>query len=350
MKMTLLTPQDEAWDAFLADVPHDFYHTASYGRLSSQFDGGSAEAVLLTDGPRYFFLPYLVRSLTTISWLGGGGRGLFDISSPYGYPGPLFSADVELFASDAVALWRETIRERGAVSGFTRLHTLLPAPLTEMSAHGAVVDRGRTVSVDLTLSNEELWRQTRENHRRDIVKMRKLGLTVGIEDSPDAYAAFIQMYRETMDRVGASTYYYFSDEYFSALRQSLGPILSLCIVRSAAGEPLGGGLFTECHGIVQYHLGGTYNAALEVRPSKLMFDFVRTWAKERGNHVLHLGGGFGAKEDSLFEFKAGFSPRRHRFCTWHVIFDASAYRSLAEQRRAEAEPINDSEFFPLYRA
>jgi hypothetical protein len=350
MKMTFLTPRDDAWEKFLAEVPHDFYHLSSYARFSSKYDGGEAEAVLVTDGPRYFFLPYVVRPLSSIPWLSGSERHRFDVTSSYGYPGPLCSPGEESFLSAAVAQWCDLLRERGAVSGFIRMHPLFPSPIEELATQGGIVQRGRTVSIDLTLSIEELWRQTRENHRRNIVTMRKRGLTVGIEDSREAHAAFASMYRETMDRVGASRYYYFSDDYFSALRQTLGPMLSLCIVRDAAGDPLSGGLFSQCCGIVQYHLGGTFNAALEARPSKHMFDFVRTWEKQRGSHVLHLGGGFGAKEDSLFDFKAGFSPRRHQFNTWHLIFDPATYQSLEGWRRAQSEVALDDSYFPVYRA
>ena len=100
---------------------------------------------------------------------------------------------------------------------------------------------------------------------------------------------------------------------------------------------------------MQYHLGGTLNSALQERPSKLMFDWVRTWAKERGNTVFHLGGGFGAKEDSVFEFKAGFSALRHPYFTWQVLFEPNAYRQLEEKRRSLPSAKPDAQFFPIYR-
>ena len=131
----------------------------------------------------------------------------------------------------------------------------------------------------------------------------------------------------------ASPYYYFPADYFRRLKEDLGDQLSLCIVRGAAGEILGGALLTECCGIVQYHLSGTLNSAIQLRPSKLMLDFARAWAKVRGNHAFHLGGGFGAKEDSVFEFKAGFSSCRHSFYTWQFIFSNDQYSRLEERRR-----------------
>lgn len=350
MKMTFLTPRDEAWDAFLAEVPHDFYHKSSYARLSSEFDGGEAEAVLLTDGLRYFFLPYVVRTLSSIAWLGAGASGLFDITSPYGYPGPLCSAGDNNFASAAAAEWFNALRTRGAVSGFLRLHPLLPAPLEELAKCGSVVERGRTVSIDLSLSAEEMWGQTRADHRRNISKSKRSGLTAAMEDFGANIETFMRLYYETMDRAKASRYYYFPAEYFHSLKACLQDNLALCLVRDAAGEVLGGGLFTLCQGIIQYHLSGTFEAAIPLRPAKLMLDFVRTWAKEDGNRVLHLGGGLGAKEDFLFEFKCGFSTVRHPFHTWQVVFDPDQYHRLAQQRSSQPNAEVDPEFFPLYRA
>jgi len=66
-------------------------------------------------------------------------------------------------------------------------------------------------------------------------------------------------------------------------------------------------------------------------PSKAMLHFMRGWAKSRGNRWFHLGGGLGARKDSLFEFKAGFSKGRAPFYTWRGIIDQSAYNRVVAQ-------------------
>jgi hypothetical protein len=82
-------------------------------------------------------------------------------------------------------------------------------------------------------------------------------------------------------------------------------------------------------------------------PSKLMFDSVRHWAQDRGNRVFHLGGGTGGRIDSLFHFKAGFSPLRGEFRSLRVVFDESRYRTLVERSPAGCQ--NSNGYFPLYR-
>ena len=81
-----------------------------------------------------------------------------------------------------------------------------------------------------------------------------------------------------------------------------------------------------------------------------MIDYVRTWAKERGNEVMHLGGGYGGKDDALLRFKAGFSHCSHDFATWHLIFMEDAYRDLARAREERAGAVADELLFPAYRA
>ena len=74
---------------------------------------------------------------------------------------------------------------------------------------------------------------------------------------------------------------------------------------------LAAGLFFERQGIVQYHLSGSRRPALRRQPTKLMMDDMVAWAQARGNRVLHLGGGVGGREDSLFHFKAGLLGLAH---------------------------------------
>jgi hypothetical protein len=133
----------------------------------------------------------------------------------------------------------------------------------------------------------------------------------------------------------------------------LGPVLKLFVVRMPGGEVISGGLFTLCDGIVQYHLGGTRNTALKLSPTVLIFEIVRHWPHENGAHTFRPGGGFGGKTDSLFQFKAHFSRRRHEFVTWRWIVAPETYRELSRQKQ-----LSDSErglraispsFFPAYR-
>lgn len=358
MRCQFLQPDSREWSDFLAKSTHDFYHFPSYlslsarDRLSAPNADGEPRAFLAEDeSGNAFFTTLVLRPIPqkdTTDWL-------FDGISPYGYATPLVvhggQDRVEPFLIRAINELKHGLRDRGIVSAFFRLHPLIDLPLDPLRATGCLVQHGQTVHIDLTLPQEELWHQTRAGHRSEINRAKRNGFTVAIDPNWSDFDEFFRAYTDTMHRVGASDSYFFSRDYFWELKAALGDAVHLCICRK--GDDVAcGGLFTESCGIVQYHLSGTISEYHSQYPTKVMLDFVRTWAKERGNRALHLGGGFGGSEDSLFAFKAGFSHLRSPFYTWRLIADEQAYQSLCHRWEARTGRLASTidGFFPAYRA
>ena len=338
LKGMLLDVDAPDWEAVLRAARHDFYHLPAYVALCAGQDGGQPRALFVADDGRNMLLPLVIRGIS------GGG---FDATSPYGYPGPVgIGTDDPAFLRVALVAGIQVLREAGIVSAFVRLHPLLnPLPPKGI---GTLVGHGETVSIDLTLATEELWAQTRLNHRRDITRAVRLGYVARMDEQWRHLEAFKQLYRATMARRSADPFYFFKDAYFDGLRDALGESLHLCVVEKD-GAIAAAGLYVETNGIVQYHLSGTGDAFRAVQPTKLMMHFVRSWAKDRGNQVLHLGGGVGGHSDSLLQFKVGFSPLRHKFATLRMVIDEGEYSHLVEARDPLLDPGARSGFFPLYR-
>ena len=104
-------------------------------------------------------------------------------------------------------------------------------------------------------------------------------------------------------------------------------------------------------GIAQHHLGATAEQYLRRSPSKLIVDFMWSWAQEQSSNVFHLGGGVGGAEDSLFHFKAGFSSARAEFYTYRIIVCHERNRILKQAidfQSSSSDP-EQSAFFPGYR-
>ena len=76
------------------------------------------------------------------------------------------------------------------------------------------------------------------------------------------------------------------------------------------------------------------------------------WAKERGNRLMHLGGGVAGAQDKLFDFKTGFSKLRSPFYTWRLVSDPEVYARLCQKwELATGKTANPPDlFFPAYRA
>ena len=351
IRSAFVGPEDPAWAETLAGLRHDFYHLPAYVQFASRRqETGEAVAYVAEDSGRRFFLPLILRSLPPDL---AGGRPLRDAVCPRGYPGPLAAVDEgpegERFVADAVRGLCDGLRDRGVVSAFVRLHPLLPPPLEPLRGAGEIVDHGDSVSIDLRLSPEELRRQTRENHRRDIRKATAAGYAVRIDETWERFDEFVSIYAQSMRRLGAREAWSFSREYFLDLRQTLGDAMRLCVVE-VHDELAAGALLTEVDGIVEYHLAGTADRHVAASPSKLVVDFARWWAQDRGDRVLHLAGSL-RRGDPLGHFKLGFSPVVHPVYSWRLVTDPPVYDELVWRNASTAAPGQATDgFFPAYRA
>jgi lipid II:glycine glycyltransferase (peptidoglycan interpeptide bridge formation enzyme) len=234
----------------------------------------------------------------------------------------------------------------GVIAAFVRLHPLLNR--VPPRGLGVVVEHGDTVSIDLTLAEEDLWRQTRRDHRHDISRSLAAGHRPYFDEAMTHFGTFKRLYLSTMQRVSADPFYFFDDAYFEGLRIALGDRMHLCVVE-VDGEIAAGGLFVETAGIVEYHLSAASPSLGRLQPTKLMLNHVRRWAKERGNRVMHLGGGVGGVSDSLLQFKSGFSPLRHPYQTLRVVVREDEYSRLVASRDPSLDSQRLDGYFPLYR-
>jgi hypothetical protein len=360
MQTTFLPPDDLRWQALLEQTPHDVYQLPGYLLLEAARTDTLPEALLIEegDGPtrRALLAPYLLRRCDD-----GAADGLaadcVDAVSPYGYPGLLLNPAAQAdwgFVNRAIATLCHSLYERGVCSAFFRLHPRLNANFAVQVPGCTVVDHGETVALDLTPSPEQLWSDTKASHRNKINRCRRQGLVARMVPCAEYLATFVAIYTETMERVGASgAYFEFDQRYFEGLHQALGDRLHLCIVE-AEGAIASAGLYSEAHGIVQALFGGTRTDFYKQSPSSLETDFVRHWAQQRGNQVLHLGGGVGAAKDPLYEFKAGFGPGRWQFQSLRLVPDAAFYAALVAQRAkalgVPPEQLTQGSYFPAYRA
>ncbi len=352
----LSAQHSEQWYAVLERVgTYDFYHTPEYHALAEEQGQGVARLFVYHEGDHCIALPFLLRQVGPGGDLGNtDSLDLRDVISVYGYCGPLTNspAPPEGFQCRFVDALTEALQGLRVVSVFARLHPLLQQEHL-LRGMGHVVAVGPTVSIDLTPPADLQARAYRRSHKRDISRLRRLGVVCVRDAALEHLHDLVSIYSEAMARLGASEEYLFPEEYFRDLAEALGDRLQLFYC-THEGRIACADLFTLCCGIVQGHLGGTREWAMPLAPTKLLFDTVRLWAIEQGAHTLHLGGGVGAREDSLFHFKAGFSPRRHTFKVWKWIVIPEEYSALcrAREERARLQGIElaPTSYFPEYRA
>ncbi|WP_430782649.1 GNAT family N-acetyltransferase [Actinoplanes sp. G11-F43] len=336
MTAMLLEPAAREWKETLQHVGHDMYHVPDYVVLDARLYGGTPAAFHFEREGRRLLIPLILRDIPD--------SGLKDAISPYGYPGPVSSSSDVSFWEAACAALVGVLSDSSVVSAFIRLHPLLPAPV--LTSHGKLVHHGETVSMDLTVSEDEMWKQTRSDHRNHINRAKRSGTEIVFDDW-DRLGEWVEVYHDNMRRVGATSYYFFTREHLEALHDAVGDRMHL-VVACEDGEVVGGNTFFSYDGIATGYVSSTRRAPKRYA-DELLYDSVRRWCRQRGDRVFHLGGGKGGANDSLFSYKAGFSPSRHPFHTWRVIADPVAYERLVRERRPGADPADLSTTFPAYR-
>ena len=352
-RLDLLTSDDTSrWDEQLRHVDHDFYHTAAYHLFSQEQGEGEAFLAVYQEGESRLLWPYLLRPINGLGSTGLGTERYFDVTSVYGYPGPLGSRceGSERFRQRAYDAILDAWRSQRAVSAFTRLHPLL-ANHRLLPTSRPASQRGQTISIDLTDDPETASRAYRKTLRHDIKKARRAGVAVIEDVELRRLDRFIELYHQTMHRAGAVERHFFSPDYFRRFFDRMGSRAYL-MTAELDSRMIGGGIFVECDGIVQYHFSAGDEEFRHLAPSKLLLDEVRRRAAARGNHTLYLGGGTGGNSDSLFQFKSSFSKRTHPFHIWSAVILPAVYEELC-RRRDEADPQeiagDRGGFFPAYR-
>jgi hypothetical protein len=355
MDVVHLEIDDPQWREALGRLRHDFYHLPEYVRLDSEWNQAQPRAFLARTGDEELFIPYLLRRCDSLFPEVMVGDKIYDVVSPYGYPGLLLSDAGRAspdFARKAMHRLNETLREMGVCSAFFRMHPLLSNGLSELFPEGFFTAAGETVAMDLTLDEGGLWKGIREGHQWTIKKCKKLGFVPRIVSLREHIERVMEMYWETMDRVQAKDSYYFGRDYFARLGEMPGQVH--CWVVESEGRPAAACIFFECGGIVQAHLGGTKSEFLNKSPFHLLLYAAAEWAKSRGNRYLHIGGGVGGSNDRLLQFKRGFSQLLFPFSTLRLITDEGKYRQLTTRRAQAAdvsvEDVACGDFFPAYRA
>lgn len=345
--------QRTEWDNLLSStIKHDIYHISEYHLLAEKNGEGEAQLIVYADRDRFIALPLLFRSIQSISGLEDIGQEYRDATSVYGYPGPIASHGISKgFVEGFCHSLSQYLTETKTISVFSRLNPLIDQ--TGLVGNlGEIKGIGKTVSINLTLPERIQWSQYRTNHKRDIRKLHKLGAVVLQDREKHFLSQFIVLYNETMERAGAANHYFFSSSYFEDILSMKEGVFHLFVCK-LGDEIIAGGLFSQCAGIIQYHLGGTSTRHLNISPMKLVFEEVRRWANNEGATIFHLGGGVSSQNDSLFEFKAGFSLSHQQFQVWKWIVQPDIYQNLEARRHQWLErhnrPLKSTNFFPTYR-
>lgn len=330
--------QKDDWNKYVENATeYDFFHTWKYHKLAN-----SGEPVLFvyTEGDKYIAFPLLHRPIP--------GTPYFDLHCVYGYTGPIsnryFEELEEHFMQNFKDAFLTFLKEGNYVSVFSKLHPFFGHSRL-MNKFGGLHDNGKTIAIDLTQSLDEQRRKYRKTTKGDINRCRRFGYQVKKAETKEDVLAFSRLYEQNMGRINASEFYLFNEDYFLELLTNEKNCELMLVISN--GEVICGSIIMYANKIMEGYLISTQTEYLKYSPAKFLLDEISLIGRSKGIDYYHLGGGLGFKENSLFEWKLGFSDFILDYKTWRYIANQEVYDHLVKE--SGNEWVEEVDFFPLYR-
>lgn len=367
----ILTTQEsdiENWRGLATSHPRaDIYFTPEFAMTFERSTGATrrdfgGEALLFFYGNQrnYIIYPFFKRPISELPFselLALESKNWYDITSPYGYSGPLaYITEPGL----EYHLWEEFLGElhnycieNRIVAEFVRLHPYIQNHLTLQRFSNVINLRKRSEVVYIDLEQDEslIWKNMTKGHKSSISKARRSGVEIRSYSIEDQIDAFYQLYIATMKRNEAKGAYFFTREFFKDTFQLLSGNVKLYSARYK-DRTIAASLFLFMGNLAHYYLSGSDLNYLSVCPNNLLLWEVIMWAKGQGCKIFNLGGGYGPN-DSLFHFKSFFSTTTADFYTYSRVHNEPVYNKLCQSRERYAElnqeNIVQSDYFPGYR-
>ncbi len=331
--------EKKEWQELLNNVEqYDFYHTYDYHHLSKS-DDEQPILIKYEENDILIGLPFLKRKIFDTDY--------FDITSVYGYAGPLHkNAGNNYDNQDFINQLNTYFKENNIVAVFARLNPFISYQEQILANIGEIVGLSKIVNIDITKNLEEQRTIFSKTTKRYINKTRKL-CTVKKGGTIDDLKVFRDLYYENMDRVKAKKSYYFDENYFNQFVNSDDFETDvLFAMLKETNEIISAAMMVKTNNIIQYHISGTRNEYLNLTPIRLLIDEMRIKGTDENYTYFNLGGGLGSSEDSLFNFKASFSKDFKDFKIWKYIVNQSIYDDLVNEFSNKDE---NRKYFPLYR-
>lgn len=329
MYKTYTLNEAEEWSSMINRIPsmkRDVYFTPSYYSLYQNYGDGVAFCFVFEKDGELAIYPFLKNPVTPLGYQ--LDKEYYDIQGAYGYNGIISSTENSKFIAEFWEAFDTYCQENDIIAEFTRFHPLLnnqqlasPKMKTFYSRH--------TVSLDLSLSEDEIWKnQISSKNRNMIRKAEKEGVTI-VES--DDYDTFKHLYDGTMTNLHAEGFYFFPQAYYNEYKETFKGKSMLCLAMYD-GKTIAGSMFMFSEDYAHYHLSGRDREYSRYAANNLILWYAIRKAKERGNKWFHFGGGTtGEDDDSLLKFKKDFSKTETEFWIGKRVHNLAVYDEVVRQ-------------------
>ncbi|ANU22541.1 GNAT family N-acetyltransferase [Planococcus donghaensis] len=324
----------------------DIYFEKDYGRLYEKIENGVCEIFEFQHPFGKVDHLFIKRPI----FIDLGGETFYDITTPYGYGGPRITGCEEEHKSEVVEAFQHAFEEyclkENIVSEFVRFHPLFPNAQDFESCY-ELTFRRYTTGTNLKDFEDPIKSEFSRSKQKSIQKALKAGVEYRVIVNPTDLEDFKRLYYETMKRRDAATVYYFDDDYFNGLLQSLGEN-TLMVEVLYEGKVIASGLNFAYGKFIHIHLSGTLQEYQHLSSAFVMRYALVLWGKEHGMELVHEGGGItGRLDDPLYLFKKQFGKNTEfPFYVSYKIWNQKVYDAMCKAVGADKEEA----FFPAYRS
>ncbi|WP_371017734.1 peptidoglycan bridge formation glycyltransferase FemA/FemB family protein [Pseudalkalibacillus sp. JSM 102089] len=342
--------QKKKWHEYLNRLEHrDIYFTPEYCEIHERNGEGKAQLYIYEEKENFVIYPFLLRNLNTLPHLKTVIEDygeLYDITTPYGYGGPITNVKEKKRVKELLSLFsisfKNYCKTSNIITEFVRFH-----PLYQNQECYPEIEKSYirdTIYVDLTREYEEIWANYDTKNRNRIRKTRSYNLQIK-HRNPQERSDFLKLYYATMERTGAKEYYHFSEAYFDNTFELLKDRIELIEVVCDKEKVVMSVIFMYGNKHIHYHLLGSDHEYLPLAINNYVVDYAIQWAKKQGFESMHLGGGYTGNDDSLYKFKKHFNKTGALpFYVAKQIHNQKIYQELSS-----TVPRDVQGFFPVYR-
>lgn len=325
-------------DGFLKQ---DIYFSHEYFMSSLLLDEGEAILFFFESRNGKVAFPVVKRKIENES-----NMEIYDITTPYGYGGPLVQAsgDEQALLLEFRDALDEYCQAHRIISEFVRFHPLLEN-YRFLQDRMDIIHASNTVKIGLQEDGDLLGHIPGKN-RNMIRKAMKSGVEIRKIDMEENLEEFILIYYATMRRNEASAFYFFTESYFRKTIELFGSDLHL-FGAFLDGKMISATLILTHGKYMHYHLSGSLGEYRNLGANNLLLFKIAEWGQERGAEEFHLGGGYSGQADNLYRFKKTFTTEEP--LAFHIgkkIHNPNLYQLLV----LEKDIAEDNGFFPLYRS
>jgi len=321
----------ESWQQALEELPefpgkayYSFDYIFAYQQIG---DGTPAAAYLKSDCENLVFYPFLLRKVPERL----GKPESYDIETAYGYGGPFIKSSSREFVNFFFSRFDSWAKQMNIVAEFVRFNPLTTIKSFLTDFYQISLNR-RTVVIELHPIFSEVLHQCTPARRRNFRKAESENLQYKTTEHLDD---FKKIYQQTMTRVNAGSYYFFSERYFDALERMPVEQRIFSTVNLPSGPVVAAGVFLRDQDSIHYHLGASADSFQHLPGGPFLMLKTAETAALSGKKLMHLGGGLSlSDEDRLFRYKKGFSNRILDFFIGHRIHQPDLYKELSKSWQA----------------